>query len=72
MLNFLNSKNSVQNFRSVQNISLNQTFLNNHNNVNRLTDTMMAFSMKALTSQIKAMAEQDKQIPIGEILNIIV
>ncbi len=72
MVNYLNSKNLIQNFQTIQQLSPIQGFSNNHNKVNILTDVMPAFSMKALTSQIKAMAEQDKQIPIGENINIIV
>ena len=72
MINLLNSKNRIQKINSLQQLSLIQGFPNDHNKVNILTDVMHAFSMKALTSQIKAMAEQDKQIPIGENLNIIV
>ncbi len=72
MVNYLNSKNWIQNFQNIQKISSIQGLSNNHNNINKLTYTMFAFSMKALTSQIKAMAEQDKKIPIGEILNVIV
>jgi len=72
MVNYLNSKNLIQNFQTIQQLSSIQEFPNNHNKVNILTDIMPDFSMKALTSQIKAMAEQDKNIPIGENLNIIV
>ena len=72
MVNYLNSKYLIKNFQTVQQLSSIQGFPNNHNKVNILTDVMTAFSMKALTSQIKAMAEQDKKFSIGENLNIIV
>lgn len=72
MINLLNSKNRIQKIQAVQQVSTAQKISNIYNDGNKLTDIIPAFSIKALTSQIKAMAEQDKKIPIGEKLNLIV
>lgn len=70
MINFLNSKNRIQNIQPIQQATSVQSISKNNNNVSLLTDVVPFFSMKALTSQIEAMAEQDNLSSIGKKLNL--
>lgn len=70
MINFLNSKNRIQNIQPVQQVSAVQSISKNNKEIPQLTDVVPLFSMKALTSQIEAMAEQDNLSSIGKKLNL--
>jgi len=69
MIKFLNFKNRIQKFQTAQKIDPIQIGPN-YNKVMNLIDDRTASSMKILSNQILAMAEQDNKTSTGKKLNI--
>ena len=70
MINFLNFKDCIQKIQTSGHIPTFRMNLNGYNRVSNLADVAQNHSIKVLSGQIIAMAEQDNQTLIGKNLDI--
>ncbi len=70
MINFFNSKNSIQKSKVMPKKSQFWKILNGNRKADNLQCAMPAIPMKVLSGQILAMAEQDNKAPTGKNLDI--